>query len=86
MKLSPKEHGDPAYPGVACGQGPHPSVVLRHIWGPAADVQYLRVYVRQLRQKIESVRRSLSTSPPKPASATRLREPDDITDTRLGQV
>lgn len=27
--------------------------ILRQVWGGAADVQYLRVYVRQLRQKIE---------------------------------
>ena len=27
--------------------------ILRQVWGGSADVQYLRVYVRQLRQKIE---------------------------------
>ncbi len=27
--------------------------LLREIWGTVADTQYLRVYVRQLRQKIE---------------------------------
>ena len=27
--------------------------LLREVWGDATDSQYLRVYVRQLRQKIE---------------------------------
>ena len=27
--------------------------VLRHVWGAETDVQYLRIYVRSLRQKIE---------------------------------
>ena len=27
--------------------------LLRQVWGEIQDVQYLRVYVRQLRQKIE---------------------------------
>ena len=27
--------------------------LLKEVWGNADDVQYLRVYVRQLRQKIE---------------------------------
>jgi two-component system, OmpR family, KDP operon response regulator KdpE len=28
---------------------------MREPWGPTADVQYLRIYVRQLRQKLEQV-------------------------------
>ncbi len=27
--------------------------ILREVWGGEADVQYLRIYVRTLRQKIE---------------------------------
>ncbi len=27
--------------------------IMREVWGPAVDVQYLRIYVRQLRQKLE---------------------------------
>jgi two-component system, OmpR family, KDP operon response regulator KdpE len=26
---------------------------MREVWGPTIDVQYLRIYVRQLRQKLE---------------------------------
>lgn len=27
--------------------------IMREVWGPTIDVQYLRIYVRQLRQKLE---------------------------------
>jgi two-component system, OmpR family, KDP operon response regulator KdpE len=27
--------------------------LLKELWGPTADTQYVRVYVRQLRNKIE---------------------------------
>jgi two-component system KDP operon response regulator KdpE len=27
---------------------------MQEVWGAACDVQYLRIYVRQLRQKIEA--------------------------------
>ncbi len=27
---------------------------MQEVWGPSCDVQYLRIYVRQLRQKIET--------------------------------
>ena len=27
--------------------------IMREVWGPTVDVQYLRIYVRQLRQKLE---------------------------------
>ena len=29
------------------------SMILREVWGPATDVQYLRIYIGALRQKIE---------------------------------
>ena len=28
--------------------------IMREVWGGSTDVQYLRIYVRQLRQKIEA--------------------------------
>jgi two-component system, OmpR family, KDP operon response regulator KdpE len=28
-------------------------MIMEQVWSPAVDVQYLRIYVRQLRQKIE---------------------------------
>jgi two-component system, OmpR family, KDP operon response regulator KdpE len=30
------------------------NMILREVWGPQTDVQYLRIYIRALRQKIES--------------------------------
>ena len=38
---------------------PHAKFLLGELWGDVTDPQYLRVYVRQLRQKIE-------TSPERP--------------------
>ena len=29
------------------------NMILREVWGPNTDVQYLRIYIRALRQKIE---------------------------------
>jgi two-component system KDP operon response regulator KdpE len=29
--------------------------IMQEVWGPRVDVQYLRIYVRQLRQKLEQV-------------------------------
>jgi two-component system KDP operon response regulator KdpE len=28
--------------------------IMREVWGAATDVQYLRIYIRQLRHKIEA--------------------------------
>jgi two-component system KDP operon response regulator KdpE len=28
-------------------------MIMQEVWGAAGDVQYLRIYVRQLRQKLE---------------------------------
>jgi len=28
-------------------------MIMQKVWGPKVDVQYLRIYVRQLRQKLE---------------------------------
>jgi two-component system KDP operon response regulator KdpE len=30
------------------------NMILREVWDPQTDVQYLRIYIRALRQKIES--------------------------------
>ena len=29
-------------------------MIMQEVWGPTVDVQYLRIYVRQLRQKLEA--------------------------------
>ena len=36
--------------------------IMQAVWGPTVDVQYLRIYVRQLRQKLEQVPEQRDTS------------------------
>lgn len=53
VKLSPKEYDILRILVQHAGKVITHQHLLRQVWGEAADVQYLRVYVRQLRQKIE---------------------------------
>lgn len=68
VHLSPKEYSLLRYLAANAGKVVTHQQLLREIWGPAhlEDVQYLRVLMRQLRQKIEpnsSVPRLLITEP-----------------------
>ena len=55
VKLSPKEYDLLRVLGAACRQGVDASSsCLSELWDELTDAQYLRVYVRQLRQKIEA--------------------------------
>jgi two-component system KDP operon response regulator KdpE len=76
VKLSPKEYDILRILVQHAGKVLTHHFLLKQVWGNAADVQYLRVYVRQLRQKIE-------VSPDQPQYITtetgvgyRLREAD----------
>jgi len=53
VKLSPKEYDILRILVQHAGKVITHQHLLRHVWGETTDVQYLRVYVRQLRQKIE---------------------------------
>jgi len=53
VKLSPKEYDILRMLVQHAGKVLTHQHILRQVWGGAADVQYLRVYVRQLRRKIE---------------------------------
>ena len=53
VKLSPKEYEFLRLLVHHAGKVLTHAHLLREIWGTVADTQYLRVYVRQLRQKIE---------------------------------
>ncbi|MGF7008370.1 response regulator [Aminobacter sp. BE322] len=53
VKLSPKEYDILRALVQHAGKVLTHRFLLEHVWGGSADVQYLRVYVRQLRQKIE---------------------------------
>lgn len=76
VKLSPKEYDILRILVQHAGKVLTHQFLLKQVWGNTADVQYLRVYVRQLRQKIE-------VSPDQPQYITtetgvgyRLREAD----------
>src|SRR5260370_5377203 len=54
-KLSPKEYDILRQLVMHAGKVLTHTHLLREVWGPAtADVQYLRIYIRQLRQKLEA--------------------------------
>ncbi len=76
VRLSPREYEILRFLVQHAGKVVTHQHILRQVWGGAVDVQYLRVYVRQLRQKIE-------TTPDQPhyiltetGVGYRLREPD----------
>jgi two-component system, OmpR family, KDP operon response regulator KdpE len=53
VKLSPKEYEILRVLVQHAGKALTHRLLLDRVWGDTTDVQYLRVYVRQLRQKIE---------------------------------
>jgi two-component system KDP operon response regulator KdpE len=53
VKLSPKEYDLLRLFVQHAGKVLTHSFLLKELWGPTADSQYVRVYVRQLRHKIE---------------------------------
>lgn len=53
VKLSPREYDLLRLFVAHAGKVLTHRLILREIWGADADVQYLRVYIRSLRQKIE---------------------------------
>lgn len=54
ISLSPREYDILRLLVQHAGKVLTHQLILRQVWGAAGDVQYLRVYVRQLRQKIEA--------------------------------
>ena len=54
VKLSPKEYELLRLFVMHAGKVLTHQHIMREVWGGATDVQYLRIYVRQLRQKIET--------------------------------
>lgn len=76
VKLSPKEYD------ILRALVQHAGKVLTHrhllkeVWGGNEDVQYLRVYIRQLRQKIEPIPEQPRYITTEPGVGYRLRESD----------
>lgn len=56
VKLSPKEYDILRLMVQYAGRVLTHKFILDQVWGSGSDVQYLRIYVRQLRQKIERSR------------------------------
>lgn len=53
IKLSPREYDILRLLIQHAGKVLTHRMILKEVWGGEADVQYLRIYIRQLRQKIE---------------------------------
>ncbi len=53
VKLSPKEYDILRLLVVHAGKVLTHRMIMQEVWGAAGDVQYLRIYIRQLRQKLE---------------------------------
>jgi two-component system KDP operon response regulator KdpE len=54
VKLTPREYDLLRLLIAHAGKVLTHRLILRELWGPEGDVQYLRIYVRSLRQKIEA--------------------------------
>lgn len=78
VKLSPKEYDILRILVQHAGKVISHQHLLREIWGEITDIQYLRVYVRQLRQKLgetADVPRFIMTET---GVGYRMREPDPV--------
>jgi two-component system KDP operon response regulator KdpE len=53
VKLSPKEYDILRLLVLHAGKVLTHRMIMQEVWGAAGDVQYLRIYIRQLRQKLE---------------------------------
>jgi two-component system KDP operon response regulator KdpE len=53
VKLSPKEYDILRLLVLHAGKVLTHRMIMQEVWGAGGDVQYLRIYVRQLRQKLE---------------------------------
>lgn len=53
VKLSPKEYDILRLLVVHAGKVLTHRMIMQDVWGAGGDVQYLRIYIRQLRQKLE---------------------------------
>jgi two-component system KDP operon response regulator KdpE len=76
VKLSPKEYDILRIMVQHAGKVLTHQFLLKHVWGGAAEIQYLRVYVRQLRQKIEIAADQPQYITTETGVGYRLREPD----------
>lgn len=76
VKLSPKEYDLLRLFVQHAGKVLTYNFLLRELWGPTADSQYVRVYVRQLRNKIEARTEAPEFIQTETGIGYRLRMPD----------
>jgi two-component system KDP operon response regulator KdpE len=79
VKLTPKEFDLLALLARHAGKVVTHKQILNAVWGPAheADTQYLRVYIGQLRQKVERDQAEPSVILTEPGIGYRVAEPED---------
>ena len=78
IKLSPKEYEVLRLMVLHAGKVLTHAHILREVWGGSTDSQYLRVYVRQLRQKLEPAPERPRYILTETGVGYRLRAPDDV--------
>lgn len=76
VKLSPREYDLLRLLVAHAGKVLTHRFILKEVWGADTDVQYLRIYVRQLRQKIEAEPERPSHILTETGVGYRLRAPD----------
>ncbi|MGQ3671431.1 response regulator transcription factor [Xanthobacter sp. TB0136] len=76
VRLSPKEYDILRVLVQHAGKVITHQHILKHVWNGSTDVQYLRVYVRQLRQKIEATPDQPQYILTETGVGYRLREPE----------
>jgi two-component system KDP operon response regulator KdpE len=76
VKFSPREYDLLRLLVAHAGKVLTHNMILREVWDPLTDVQYLRIYVRALRQKIESDTEKPEYIMTETGVGYRLRAPD----------
>ncbi|WP_353861298.1 response regulator transcription factor [Azospirillum formosense] len=76
VKLSPREYDLLRLLVAHAGKVLTHRFILKEVWGADTDVQYLRIYIRQLRQKIEAEPERPSHILTETGVGYRLRAPD----------
>jgi two-component system, OmpR family, KDP operon response regulator KdpE len=76
VKFSPREYDLLRLLVAHAGKVLTHNMILREVWDPQTDVQYLRIYVRALRQKIESDTEKPEYIMTETGVGYRLRAPD----------
>jgi two-component system KDP operon response regulator KdpE len=76
VKFSPREYDLLRLLVAHAGKVLTHNMILREVWDPLTDVQYLRIYIRALRQKIESDTEKTEYIMTETGVGYRLRVPD----------